>query len=135
MLGRFQFIRKREAKRRFVAFWLFIVAIELFCPALCGNQASAASVTDLQDIVAASNTDAAPARPSSATPSFSSCEDPTNHDQSAVCNDECLCHGVVLSSIDSGPNSPAAHSDRVTATFAQRIFSSLPPPYLPPKFS
>lgn len=128
MYGIFQKIRKRTAKRRFVAFWLCLVAIELFCPVLCGEQIYAAEFqTEVNTFAEESS-----GRSKLALSNFDLQE---AKDESAGCNDECLCHATPLPSIAFGMKSGSVCREGLSSHFAGAIFSSLPPPYLPPKFS
>lgn len=131
MYGVFLSIRKRAAKRRFVALWLCLVAIELFCPALCGEQTYAATSKFPQTEIRCTTI----TKSDASEMSLSSCNNQGEHDQLTVCNDECLCHATAIPGLAFSMESVSVQTDRISLLFAESIFSSLPPPYLPPKFS
>lgn len=131
MYGIFHSLRKRTAKRRFVALWFCLVTIELFCPALCGEQTYAAT----SDFSQAEINFSTETKSDTSEASLSTCNDQGGHDQSTVCNDECLCHATAIPVVGIGMTGAGVRSDRIALLFAEGIFSSLPPPYLPPKFS
>lgn len=128
MLGNLQFIRKRTAQRRFVALWVCLVALELFCPAIYDGRTYASA-----KVGAGYSKSVQSDGPGSA--SMSDCNDATEHHGSKVCDDECLCHISALPVTPFVINTARFSRDRVVPRFVEGIFDSLPPPYLPPKFS
>lgn len=132
MYGIFQSIRKRAVKRRFVAFWLCLVAIELLCPVLCTSQDSAAFTSDFSqtDIIVSEK-----ANSSSPVASLSACDHEGENGKTANCVDECLCHAVAIPVIAIDDRFVDLMSDRIAGHYTTATSTSLPPPYLPPKFS
>lgn len=132
MYGIFQSIRRRAIKRRFVAFWICLVAIELLCPVLCTPSDSAALASNFStaDIVVSNN-----GKSGSTTASLSACDHEGEKDESANCVDECLCHAVAIPVMAFDDRSVDFVSDRITGQYKTAASTSLPPPYLPPKFS
>jgi len=59
----------------------------------------------------------------------------SSDDETAGCNDECLCQATVLPSVVSDVNCDTNRKETLSVSFVSPICSSLPPPYLPPKFS
>lgn len=130
----FRIIKKKKNKRRLTALWLLLVAIELFCPALCGNPTFAAE------------TSSPPANISSDDQKNSKCEQISVSDcrsqnqngqqQQIICNDECLCHAVAMRAIPFSIQKPTTRSnEKIAFLFSSPIFNSLPPPHRPPKNS
>lgn len=132
MYGIFHFLRRRVAKRRFVAVWLCLVAVELFCPALCDDQTYAATTSNSSQTEISFSTNS---KSDASETSLSACDDRARHAQSTICNDECLCHATAIPSIVVGMKSASIQTYRITPYFGESIFNSLPPPYLPPKLS
>lgn len=123
-----QSLRRRTIKRRFVAFWICFVAIELMCPVLCTKQVYAAE--NPAEIISYVE------ERSETVDSVLSIGDlRSSDDETAGCNDECLCHATALPSVVSDVNCDTNRKDTLSVSFVSPICSSLPPPYLPPKFS
>lgn len=132
MYGIFRSIRKRAIKRRFVAFWICLVAIELLCPVLCAPQEATALASSVSqtDLLISENESSSP------TPaSFSACDHEGENGETANCVDECLCHAVAIPVIAIDNRSVDLMSDRISGQYTTAASTSLPPPYLPPKFS
>lgn len=128
----FGVIKKKRNLRRLSAVWLFLVAIELFCPALCGTQTFAAEISFPQDEINVSVNEKNAAADTS--PSAGNNQD-QNHQQT-VCNDECLCHATAIPNSIIPPKEPAFfRSERILFRFGEPVDNSLPPPYHPPKLS
>ena len=121
------YIRKKRILRRIAAVSLFLIAIELFCPALC----------DVTAFAVDAGTAAAGSSFETETPETnlhaSNC--PGEDSSDPVCNDECLCHAVAVPSHVDNYERASVTRDRAGLFFTHRIFNSLPPPYIPPKFS
>ena len=128
----FQIIKKKKHKRRFSALCLFLVMIELLCPVFCDEPTFAAaqsSPATLKRSFAESNKD-------SNEKSFSAAESRTQENQQTVCNDECFCHATAIPNLIILPKEPAIfHSEQIAFRCGEPVHNSLPPPYLPPKFS
>ncbi|HCA57113.1 MAG TPA: hypothetical protein DEP46_03910 [Blastocatellia bacterium] len=131
MKGILKFVRRKIVRKRFVVLWLGLVAIELFCPALCeiGTNAapplsgSTAQVTIVGDERAESQT------------VISNYENDGDNEPVGDCNDECLCHAVAIPGIVGDVASSSVYWTSIPLKNGFPIFNSLPPPYLPPKFS
>lgn len=130
MRGILKVVRRKIVRKRVVVLWLGLVAIELFCPALCeiGTNAappggSTTSVTIVRDVYEGPKT------------SVSNCENEGDHQPVGDCNDECLCHAVAIPSIAGDVTSSSIERTSIPLKNGFPIFNSLPPPYLPPKFS
>lgn len=127
----FHFFRKRIIKRRFVGLWLCLVAIELFCPIFCDEPAAfAANLRSSETEISSEFRASFDAVRASIEQSTASADD-----QSAYCNDECLCHAAAIPCVVVGTKPSAIRSEPMTIGYANAYSSSLPPPYLPPKFS
>ena len=132
MYGIFQSIRRRAVKRRFVAFWICLVAIELLCPVLCNPAESAGLAPTLgnADIVASPNVNSG-----TTTASLAACDHEGENNESANCVDECLCHAVAIPVIAIDNRSSDLTNDRIVGHYKTAVSTSLPPPYLPPELS
>jgi hypothetical protein len=127
----FHYFRKRKIRTRFVGLWLCLVAIELFCPIFCDEPAAVAanlrsSETEISSVVRTS---------SDATSASVEQSAASTDDQSAYCDDECLCHAAAIPCVVVGTKPSAIRSEPMMIGYANAFSSSLPPPYLPPKFS
>ena len=132
MYGMFRSLRRRVNKRRFVAFWICLVAIELLCPVLCtpqGPSALASGASPADSIVSAK------VNSGSLEASMSACNHEGENDESANCVDECLCHAVAIPVIAINNKSVELPSDQVVGEYKPATSNSLPTPYLPPKVS
>lgn len=131
MRGILKLIRRKIVRKRVAVLWLGLVAIELFCPALCeiGTNAS-----PLPSQSTASVTIAVDGREESST-AISNCDTDGDHGTSGDCNDECLCHAVAIPAIAGDVGSTSIERTAIPLKNGFPIFNSLPPPYLPPKFS
>ena len=132
MSGVFHFIRKRATRRRFVGLWLGLVALELFCPALCERTYASFTTSNTAPIEISSSTKT---QSDPEATSVSACNDLGEHHRSTVCNDECLCHASAIPVVAIDMTKASFKSDRLLLPFVEGIVNSLPPPYLPPKFS
>lgn len=130
MYGIFHSLRKRAVKRRFVALWFCLVAIELFCPALCEQTFAETSNFSQAELNISTKT-----KSGTSETSLSSCDDQGEHGQSVVCNDECLCHAIAIPSVAIRMDPLSVQRERIAVRFHETAFNSLPPPYLPPKVS
>ena len=123
-------IRRKIVRKRVAVLWLGLVAIELFCPALCeiGTSAAPPSQPTSVSIIVDVNDER--------TAAISNCENDGDHQTKGDCNDECLCHAVAIPSI-AGAEVASSPIDRTRIPLKNGfpIFNSLPPPYLPPKIS
>ena len=131
MYGVFHSLRKRTAKRRLVALWFCLIAIELFCPIFCDEPGAVAAN------LRSSETEISSEFRTSSDPESSSIEQSPalSDDESAYCNDECLCHAAPIPCLVVGPKTSAIRSEPMMIGYTHVFSSSLPPPYLPPKFS
>ena len=129
----FRFIKKKRNLRRLSVVWLFLLTMELFCPAFCDEPTFAAELNIPQSQISVS----IEVKDKASETSLSACEHQNsgNHDET-VCNDECLCHATAIPSIN-GIN--LKHSvisvESIAFRYGKPIFNSLPPPFQPPKNS
>ena len=130
MQGILKLIRRKIVRKRVAVLWLGLVAIELFCPALCEVGTNAAPPANQST---ASVTITVDERDESRT-SISNCENESDHEAPGTCNDECLCHAVAIPSVASDVTSSSIERTTIPLKNGFSIFNSLPPPYLPPKF-
>lgn len=128
----FRSLRRRATRRRFVAFWICLVAIEMLCPILCSpsETATLASNFGKTDIVVSSG-----ANSEGTAASMSACDHEGEKNESTNCVDECLCHAVAIPVIAIDDKSVDLIRDRIAGKYSTPSSTSLPPPYLPPKFS
>lgn len=127
----FQTIKKKKHKRRFGALWLFLIALELFCPVLCDEPAFAAQQNSpTSSIQILSETDHIDGS------ELTSASDYEEAGDQPLCNDECLCHATAV------PNASIALLKELSFSGEQIVFStpvfytnSLSPPHQPPKIS
>ena len=131
MQGILKLIRRKIVKKRVAVLWLGLVAIELFCPALCEIGTNAAPPPSQ---LTASVAIAIDGRDESGT-AISNCDNDGEHETPGDCNDECLCHAVAIPSVASDVTSSSIERTTIPLKNGFSIFNSLPPPYLPPKFS
>lgn len=130
----FPIIKKKKNKRRLTALWLFLVGIELFCPALCGTPAFAAE--NPSTAIEISRTEQRNSPPCEMT-SVSNCQNENQDGQKQViCNDECLCHAVAMHSQPFSVKKPAnPRSEKIVFLFSNSVSTPLLSPYRPPKNS
>lgn len=127
----FQFFRKRTTKRRLIGLWLCLVAVELFCPIFCaervafGANSRAAETEISSQSLATSNTEV------TSIDQYAAQAD----DHGTSCGDDCLCHAAAIPCIAIDTEPTALRSEHMTIGYANAFSNSLPPPYLPPKFS
>jgi hypothetical protein len=122
----FQIIKKKKHKRIFSVMWVFLIAIELFCPVFCDEPAYAAQQNSPISIVQSlsENEDSA------------AISDYQSTQEEKVCNDECLCHATAIIGIGfSTPEKSFFRSERIAFLTSNPYTNSLPPPYHPPKNS
>jgi hypothetical protein len=129
----FQTIKKKKYKRQFCVLWVFLIAIELFCPVFCDEPAFAAqqssSTSSVVRNVAENDGDVA-----ETTISASAFE--AQDDRQPDCNDECLCHATAIPGITiSSLKETVLPGERIAFSTAAPAVGSHSPPYQPPKFS
>jgi len=126
----FKTIKKKRNKRRLCGLWLFLVVMELFCPAICNDQVFAAEFPSEAIEVRISNKNENDSNKTAVSTS-----DSQNQDQhETFCSGDCLCHGTgILSLPFTFQKSILARSERSTFLISDPIIKSLPPPYRPPK--
>ncbi|MCW5949430.1 MAG: hypothetical protein KIT41_08060 [Pyrinomonadaceae bacterium] len=131
MKGILKLVRRKIVRKRVAVLWLGLVAIELFCPALCETGTNAATppsrstastsiVIDGQDELRTA---------------ISGCENDGDHEPVGDCDDECLCHAVAIPSTAGDVRSSLIERTAISLKSNFPIFNSLPPPYIPPKVS
>lgn len=131
MRGILKIVRRKIVRKRVVVLWLGLVAIELFCPALCEIGTNAAALPGQSVVSAAASAD----RSEEGRTAISNCENDGDHEPMGDCNDECLCHAVAIPSIVGDVASSLTYRTSIPLKNDFPVFNSLPPPYIPPKFS
>lgn len=126
-----KFIRRRIIRKRLAVLWVGLVAIELFCPALCEIGPTGAPLPGQSVASAATLAD----KSEEGRTSISNCENDGDQEPVGDCNDECLCHAVAIPSIVGDVASSPIDRTSIPLKNGFPIFNSLPPPYIPPKFS
>jgi len=130
----FRIIKRRRNLRRLSVVWLFLLTIELFCPAFCDDSDfRTENYPPKSQITASIESEKA----ESSETSVSICDNQNSGDHNkTVCNDECLCHAVAIPSLNTVDlKNSVVHSEKIAVHLSQPIFNSLPPPFLPPKNS
>lgn len=128
----FRLIKRKRNLRRMSVAWLFLLALELFCPVFCDEPAFAAEHKSPQaeiNMLVEGEKDSPDVSVSAAA--FESTDD-----GEAFCDDECLCHAVAIPSLN-GINVKEfySRSEAIRISYGKPLFNSLPPPYQPPKNS
>ncbi|MCC7306406.1 MAG: hypothetical protein IT173_02475 [Acidobacteria bacterium] len=131
MKGILKFVRRNIVRRRFVVLWLGIMAIELLCPSLHAIGTNAAPPLSGTTTLVSNVVDE---RGESET-AISNCENDCDHEPVGDCNDECLCHAVAIPGIVGDVQTSSVYGTSIPLKNGYPVFNSLPPPYLPPKFS
>jgi len=129
----FRFVKKKRNLRRMSVVWLFLLTIELFCPAFCDEPNFAAELNSQQSQIAASieGKEKSPKTSVSADILQSS-----GNNNETVCNDECLCHSTAIPSINGIiPKNSVVSVESIPFRYGKPVFNSLPPPFQPPKNS
>lgn len=128
----FRFIKKRRNLRRLSVVWLALVIIELFCPVICDEPTFAANLNTPQTTVNRSieETD------DDSQTFITGCNRQNSDEEGNYCNDECLCHAVVVMSLNFvNLKDSVTTGERMAFSYGEPLFNSLPPPYIPPKNS
>lgn len=132
MLKVYRIIKKKRNLRRMSLAWLFLLAIELFCPIFCDEPAFAAEhkspQTEINFVIEKENESP---DSSVSTAAFESADD-----GEAFCDDECLCHATAIPSLN-GINVKQVYfrAEAIRISYGKPLFNSLPPPFQPPKNS
>lgn len=125
-------IKKKKYKRLLGVLWVFLIAIELFCPVFCDEPAFAAKQNSQVSIVQklSAREDVANSE------STDSISDESGAEDQPVCNDECLCHATAVLGI-SVASLKEAHfrGERIAFITGAPVTNSLSPPHQPPKIS
>jgi hypothetical protein len=131
----FKTIRKKRNKRRLSVLWLFLITIELFCPALCGNPTFAAETSSPSTNISRDDRENSKCEQISVSDCQSQNRD-GQQQQKVICNDECLCHAVAMHAMPFSTQKPTSRrNEKIAFLFSNPIFNSLPPPHRPPKNS
>ena len=130
MLRLHSYIRRKRILRRIAAVSLFLIAIELLCPALCGDR-TFAEIADPGHTISHSKTD----NRETITTKFVTPSGDREDGSGPFCNDECLCHAVAIPTFLHHLETATVRRDRSAVSYTHAIFSSPSPPYIPPKFS
>lgn len=127
--------RKRNLQRLSVL-WIALVMIELLCPVLSDEHHSAAAAELTRSDAAVSVSAVTGSEISNEVNSVSADNQIKNYHSSTVCNDECLCHATAIPNlIIPTVKQPRCYSERMGFLFVNPVYSSLPPPFHPPKLS
>ncbi len=129
----YKIIKRKRNLRRFAALWLFLLVIELFCPAF----------GDAESIIAAEFNFSQPhfatlveAKGKSSESSISACDGHDQNHEKVPCNDECLCHATAIPSVNIVTLKQTAFRDGERPfRYGDPLFNSLPLPFQPPKRS
>ena len=127
----FRTIKKKKNLRKMSAVWLFLVLVEILCPVF-GNQNVSAAPLNLKQEINYSQSDRNDSRGTSISASS------MREDKGApiICNDECLCHVTALIAFtDFDVKKVSFNTERLPFLVSSFAYSTLPPPYLPPKNS
>lgn len=125
-------IRKKKHRRHLGLLWLFLVALELFCPVVCDEPAFAAAK---EEPVRTSVQIAYTAKPMEHVEAGSISDGQASDDQ-PLCTDECLCHAVSIPSLSSTTTKESSfRGERIVTLSSGDYSNSLSPPYLPPQYS
>lgn len=128
----FRFIKKRRNLRRLSVVWLALVIIELFCPVICDEPTFAANLNTPQTSI----TRAIEETDDNSQAFMTGCNHQNSDEEGNFCNDECLCHAVVVMSLNFvNLKDSVTTGERMTFSYGEPLFNSLPPPYIPPKNS
>lgn len=121
-----QVVNKKKHKRQFVVLWMFLIALELFCPVFCDEPTFAAQPDSPVSIVQIlSENDE-----SAAISDYQAAED------EKICNDECLCHATpIVGMACSVPEKSFFRNERIAFLTSNPYTNSLSPPHRPPKIS
>ena len=119
--------------RRMSLAWLFLLAIELFCPVFCDEPAFAAELkspqpSEINFVIGKED------KPLYSALSLDALENAD--DSEAFCNDECLCHATAIPSLNGiTVRKLYFRSETINTSYGKPVFNSLPPPFQPPKNS
>ena len=134
MLSIYKKIKKKRNLRRISAVWLFLLAVELFCPAFCGDSVYADEIDAPRS--ASVSIFSNESKNKSDDASISSYDQSGDDHGQTVCNDECLCHATAIPGIDViAFKSTKVNGERIAFRYGEPLFNSLPPPFQPPKRS
>ena len=127
----FQIIKKKKHKRRLSVLWVFLIALELFCPVFCDEPAFAAEQkSPLSFVQTVSENDTMTNEESATISGYQATQD------EGICTDECLCHATAIPGISFPlPEKSFFRSEPIAFLIAAPYTNSLSPPHLPPKIS
>ena len=127
----FRTIKKKKNLRKVSAVWLFLVIVEILCPVF-GNENISATPLNFKQETNYSRAD----RNDSYQASISTSVNLEDKGNQTICHDECLCHVTALISFtDFDVKEDSFNSERLSFLVSSFAYSTLPPPYLPPKKS
>lgn len=128
----FRIIKRKRNLRRLSAVWLCLVILELFCPVICEEPNSATLINSQKTEVIASIEKDSDANKTS----ISALEQSTDKSEQSNCEDECLCHANVITSLNFVDLRDSFDKDeQIVFSYGEPVFNSLPPPFQPPKNS
>lgn len=128
----FRIIKRKRNLRRLSAVWLCLVFVELFCPVICEEPNSATLLNSRKTEIIASIEKMG----DSGETSISTLEQSTDKSEQSNCNDECLCHANVITSLNFVDLKDSFDKDgQIAFSYGELVINSLPPPFQPPKNS
>lgn len=127
----FQTIKKRKHKRQFSVLWVFLIAIELFCPVFCDEPAFAAEQKSPPSFVqTVSENDTVTNEESATISGYQAAQ------EEEICTDECLCHATAIPGVSFPSQEKSFYRGEPIAFLITAPYTnSLSPPHLPPKTS
>ena len=128
----YRIIKKKKYKRLLGVLWVFLIAIELFCPVFCDEPSFAAEQNSQAAIVQklSASEDVAISESSDSISDEGAAQD------QPVCNDECLCHATAVPGISVGSLKEVHfRGERIAFLTSETITTSLSPPHQPPKIA
>ncbi len=128
----FRIIKRKRNLRRLSAVWLCLVILELFCPVICEQPDSATLLNSTKTEIIAS----LESKSDSDKAAISTLEQSTDKSEQSNCNDECLCHANVITTLNFVDLKDSFDKDgQIAFSYGELILNSLPPPFQPPKNS
>ena len=129
----FRVVKKKRNRRRLSgACFLFLIVLELFSHAGIGQPAFAAAFyLPVAETSISSKNNLGQAE---MTQRIS--DEQSQHGQQTICQDEASHHHVLISSNSTYPfKTISIRSEQIAFRRGEPVHNSLPPPYIPPKFS
>ena len=128
----FRVVKKKRNRRRLSgACFLFLIVLELFSHAGIGQPAFAAAL--YSQVAETSMSSKSDLKQAEMTHRIS--DEQSQHGQQTICQDEASHHHMLISNISYPLKTVSFRSERIAFRRGGPIHNSLPPPYIPPKFS